>query len=244
MIDRLLTLQRTARPLINAGRAAGSAIMQDGKLKKEISALYMYYFGRAITGCKNCYADALIELCTLKKEIAMKKTELFTLKRGVMLKDTRNRDVRLTLVRGGETEEKVLYHLYTNPECKKYFEVLPDDETLAEKVKAFGEKFEAERNGGTGDVQGIDPVKLVNDARDEASAIVTEAVEKAKAITEAADADAKTTVEAAKDEATEIVKLAKETAAAIVNAANTAKTEAKTAAKKADVKAGADPIME
>lgn len=272
MIDRLLKLQERGRPLINSGRAAVSQIVQNNALKKEINALYQHYFGRAITGCKNCYVDALIELCTLNKKIAMDKTELFVVQRGKILRDTLKHDASLSLVRGNESEELCLYHLYTNPGARQYFELLPDRDTLDSMLSAYAEKFEAERNaehgGGTG-VAAAD--KLVNDAmvkaaeieadatklKDEAGLLKGEAAtaldlanragaDAAKALVDAR-AEAELIVADAKTEAAKLVGEAKTEAEGILNiakaeAAETTKSGA--TSKKAAAKGEADPMLE
>lgn len=235
MIDRLLALQERGRPLINSGRAAASEITQSESLKKEIDALYMHYFGRKITGCKNCYADALIELCTIKKTTAMNKTDLFAVRRGKVLKDARTNDARLNLVRGNETEELALYHLYTNPNSRKFFERLPDEGSLKKLLAEYGKKFEAERNTKNGTGSGIAAAdKVINDAKDKATAIEADAVK----IREIAEAEAKQIVENANAEAERIKAEAQAAAKAIITNAKEAAKTAKAAAKE-----GADPIL-
>lgn len=262
MIDRLLALQERGRLLINSGRAAASDIMQDDSLKKEIDVLYQHYFGRAITGCKNCYVDALIELCTIKKTTAMSKTDLFVVRRGKVLRDTLTNDARLNLVRGNETEELALYHLYTNPNSHQFFERLPDDDRLEEMLVEYGKKFESNRNAKHGDGTGVTAAdKVINDAKEKAAIIGEEAQAKFEEA-EKAEAESKKQIEGAKTEAAEIVKEAEAQAEEIVSDAKiTAKTEAaetvkeaeavakkivadaKTAAKKASAKADDDPML-
>lgn len=200
MVDRLLALQERGRPLINSGRAAASEIMQNDSLKKEIDALYQHYFGRAVTGCKNCYADALIELCSLKKSTAMSKTDLFVVRRGKVIKD--NIDARNNLVRGNETDELALYHLYINPQAEEWFERLPEAETLKKMVAEFGKKYEAERNAKYGDGTGNTAAdKVMNDAKAEAEKIKEKAEAEAAEIVKAAEAEAEKIVSDAKTKA-------------------------------------------
>lgn len=203
MIDRLLALQERGRPLINSGRAAAPEIMQNISLKGEIDALYQHYFGRAITGCRNCYVDALIELCVIKKETAMLKTDLFVVRRGKVLKDTLTNDARLNLVRGNETDELALYHLYTNPNSRQFFERLPDADKLDAMLAEYGEKFEADRNARYGNASGVAAAdKVINDAKDKAIAIEAEA----QRLLEDAKAEARRIVENATRKSGEIEK--------------------------------------
>lgn len=253
MLERLLTLQKRGRTLIKSGRAAASEISADNALKNEIDALYRHYYGRAITGCKNCYADALIELCSINKAIAMSKTDLFVVRRGKVLKDTIHNDARLNLVRGNETNELALYHLYTNPESRNFFEKLPDDDRLEEMINEYGEMFESERNVKNGTNSGSAAAdKIVNDAIDSAKQIIENAHEEADNIVKAAKEEAieleKTVKESndnliveAKDEATKIIEAAKEEAAKIIEGA--ASKEAAKTPKKTATATGADPIL-
>jgi hypothetical protein len=184
MIDRLITLQEHGRCLINNGSSVSSVIMRDEKLKKEISALSSYYLNRSVTGCKNCYMDALIELCSLKKSFIMNKTTLFLLKRGKMLKDSRNHDARLTLVRGAETDEKALYHIHANPDNKRFFETLPDDETLAKMLDEYDTMLKADNppvSGRANEGAKAEADTIVEAAKAEAAVIVEAAKSKSPA---------------------------------------------------------------
>lgn len=131
--------------------------------------------------------DAMIELCILKKEKAMSKTEKFVMIRGKVLKDTLTNDARLNMVRGNETEELALYHLYTNSNSRQFFEVLPDSGELKTMLDEYGERFEAERNARYGAASGVMAAdKVVNDAMDKAVQIKSDAeIEAAKIIAEA-----------------------------------------------------------
>lgn len=225
MLNRLLALQKRGRPIINLGRSAASEIMGDNALKNEIDALYRHYYGRAITGCKNCYCDALIELCSINKEKAMNKTDLFVVHRGKVLKDVVNHDTRKNLVRGNETIELALYHLYTNPGSRRFFEKLPDDDRLDEMIAEYARTFEAE-HGAKNDVNSgnIAVDKILNDAEDKAVEII----------------------KAAEDEAARIIKAAEDEADIIVAKATAALPELKEPAKVAKKMAApdkSDPIL-
>lgn len=247
MLERLTALQERARPLINKGRAAASEIMADEALKREIDVLYRHYYGRAVTGCKNCYCDALVELCNINKATAMSKTELFVVRRGKVLKDTVNNDARLNLVRGNETEELALYHLYTNPGSRKFFEKLPDEALLNEMLIRYGKEYEAQRNQEQGKSD-TEADGLLNDAKAEASAILVEAEEKAKVMIAEAGEKADAIIAEAENSAREIIERAKQT---VSSSEGTAKTEVgadvpKTDADKGKKKAAnatSDPIL-
>lgn len=237
MLSRLLALQERARPLINSGRSAASGIMGDDALKNVIDALYRHYYGRSVTGCKNCYFDALIELCSINKEKAMNKTDLFVVHRGKVLKDVVNHDTRKNLVRGNETVELALYHLYTNPGSRRFFEKLPDDERLEEMIAEYAEEFEAQRSEKTGVKSGnVAADKVLNDAKDQAAEIIRTAEDKASETTKAAEDQAAEIIKAAEDQAAEIV--AKATAATDPGPKEPAKP-----AKKQVANTGSDPIL-
>lgn len=152
MVERLLALQSRGRSIIQNGRTAAAVIVADSTLRREIEVLYQYYFGRLTIGCRNCYYDALVQLCYLSEKTARMKSEKFVMRRGKILKDTVNRDARLNLVRGNETDELVLYHLYTNPRAIQWFEKTPDPRTLKKLVTEFGKRYEAERKAQAEDI--------------------------------------------------------------------------------------------
>lgn len=198
MLERLLKLQKWGRPLINSGRTAASEVVQNETYRIEVEALYKHYFGRAVMGCKNCYADALIELCKITKTKAMSKTEKFVMQRGRVLKDTRRNDARLNLVRGNETDELALYHLYTNPNASEYFEKLPDRDELEDMIAEYAEKIEAECSAKFGASPGVASAdKVLNNAKEAALAVEVEAAE----LLENAKNEAAKLLEATKNEA-------------------------------------------
>lgn len=244
MLKRLLALQERGRSLINLGRSAASEIMGDNALRNEIDALYRHYYGRAITGCKNCYCDALIELCSINKEKAMSKTDLFVVHRGKVLKDVVNHDTRKNLVRGNETVELALYHLYTNPGSRRFFEKLPDDDRLDEMIAEYAETFEAERGAKNGVDSGSAATdKVLNDAADEAANIIEAAKEEVAKIVGDAKNEAMKIVEDATIQAANIIKDAEDEAAKINALATAAAPEPKEPAKAAKKTAASDPIL-
>lgn len=187
--------------MVNRGRAATSAIMQDSAGKKEIAALALHYLRRRVSGCKNCYFDALVELCMLKNEKDMNSNDKFVLIRGKVLKDTVNHDSRLTLVRGNETEELALYHLHTNPDARRYFERLPDGYRLDEQLATYAKRYEAEHGGGAGNDEAAavavsdaqaEAERILADARAEAARIVAEAKAATAEVAETASEEAET----------------------------------------------------
>ncbi len=246
MLERLLLLQERGRSFINKGRSAASEIIADSALKQEIDALYRHYFGRAITGCKNCYCDALIELCSINKATAMNKTDLFVVRRGKVLKDTVNNDARLNLVRGNETVELALYHLYTNPGSREFFEKLPDDDRLDEMIAEYAESFETKRNAKHGTASGSTVTdKLLNDAKDKADEIIATAKEKAteeaKKVIDEATVKAAEIITAAEGKATEIIAKSETGTGKIGEAMDEVKPTDKPAKKKAAN--DSDPIL-
>ena len=205
MLQRLLSLQVWGRPFISNGRTSivAEILKERESIRQEIDALSRYYLGHAVSGCMNCYADALIQLCLLKTEKLMERTNLFIMKRGKVLKDIVGRDSRLNLVRGNETEELALYHLYTNPEARQFFERLPDEKQLDEMLTRYGEQYEAKRGrkyGGATETARAE--KIVAEARAEAKRILKEAkVEAKRIVAEAKKGDAGTVIpELAKDD--------------------------------------------
>ncbi|MDR1335738.1 MAG: hypothetical protein LBK22_02785 [Tannerella sp.] len=137
MLERLRKLQETRGQYGNA-RQLTSVLASDYSLRREVEALSRYFLNRPVSGCGNCHADACTELLTLPIEIAieiaMKKQESrFELIRGKLLRDARNLDVSLNMTQANITDKLALYHLKTNPGCKKFFIRLPEDwEALVE----------------------------------------------------------------------------------------------------------------
>lgn len=73
----------------------------------------------------------------------MKNGCIFWLLAGALLQDTVNFDNELLCSNANITDDLALYHLKTNPKCRQYFEVLPDN--LDELIAAYqlpGEKPE------------------------------------------------------------------------------------------------------
>jgi hypothetical protein len=133
MIERLKQLQSTGGQFANIGNLS-SELITNYALRKEIETLSKAFLNREVSGCKNCYADAYMELITLSIEKAMvKQASKFELIRGKLLRDIINMDVSKNMTQANITDELSLYHLKTNPECVKFFAKLPNDwEALVE----------------------------------------------------------------------------------------------------------------
>lgn len=134
MIERLLLFQQS-KSLFTTGESLQEACTNDVDLKKEIESLALYFFKRTVSGCRNCYMDAYLELINLNTDKIMTQEESkFKLRHGVLLRDTVNHDISLNATVHNLTDELALYHLSTNPDSREYFEELPDNvDELVEK---------------------------------------------------------------------------------------------------------------
>lgn len=125
MIERLIKL-RDNKSNFKTADELYKRLDVDTDLRNEIEALSRSFLSRQVNGCKNCYFDAYMELINLKIEKAMEKINCqFKLFAGVLLQDTANYNSKLLCTNANLTDELALYHLRTNPSCRKYFEVLP-----------------------------------------------------------------------------------------------------------------------
>ena len=124
-IDRLVELQRNRKRYIN-GSALDFALRNDNVLRGEIDFLAEKFLNKKISGCINCYTDAYFELLTLDKKMAIEKQKcVFRLRAGALIKDV-NGDRSKMMSNHNITNELALYHLRTNPHCRKFFDK-PDD---------------------------------------------------------------------------------------------------------------------
>ena len=145
MIDRLIILK--SKQFGNA-KELQSALKNDYSLRHEVDVLAKHFLGRSASGCSNCYFDAYMELINIKK---METKSKFQLMRGALLYDPVNKDVSRILTFHSCTDELALYHLKHNPNCRKYFSVLPDD--VDDLIEDYEEKPKAHRpkkQGATG----------------------------------------------------------------------------------------------
>lgn len=140
MIERLKALKNT-REQFAKGSELFSACKSDETLKQEISALSKRFLHRTVAGCQNCYMDAYLELINLSIDKVMSKDRLeFRLRNGALLRDVVNQSIDLNCTNLNITEELALYHLKTNPGCRKMFDKLPDNiEQLLEDFRLPGE---------------------------------------------------------------------------------------------------------
>ena len=84
------------------------------------------FLNKKIAGCINCYTDAYFELLTLDKKMAIEKQKcVFRLRAGALIKDV-NGDRSKMMSNHNITNELALYHLRTNPHCRRFFDE-PDD---------------------------------------------------------------------------------------------------------------------
>jgi hypothetical protein len=140
MIERLKALKNT-REQFAKGSELFSACKSNESLKQEISALSKRYLNRSVAGCQNCYMDAYLELINLSIDKVMSKDKIeFRLRNGALLRDVVNQSIDLNCTNLNITEELALYHLKTNPGCRKMFDKLPDNiEQLLEDFRLPGE---------------------------------------------------------------------------------------------------------
>ncbi|OJV40831.1 MAG: hypothetical protein BGO29_14785 [Bacteroidales bacterium 36-12] len=135
MINRLRVLQANKGQFAN-GRELSSACKTNKDLRHEIEVLSKHILNKNVSGCQNCYMDAYIELVNLNINKVMEKQKCdFRLRAGVLLRDVVSRDPKKNCSNANITNELALYHLKTNPECRKYFDKIPDD--FNEQLKSY-----------------------------------------------------------------------------------------------------------
>ena len=146
MIERLKALQ-SGKGQFTGGGKLSEYLKTNKALRKEIEQLSKVFLYKEVRGCGNCYADAYLELTSLNLEKVKKSMECkFKLRKGALLRDVINHDMKLLCTQANITDELALYHLRTNPNCKKFFELLPDN--LDELLAQFGElNIEEKREG-------------------------------------------------------------------------------------------------
>jgi hypothetical protein len=101
------------------------AVSVDYSLRKEIEDLSRFFLGREVNGCRNCYADAYLNLINFpqKRVFEMNKC-VFELNKNKLLYDVHG-DLSKLLSQANITNTLALYHLKTNPECVKFFTRMP-----------------------------------------------------------------------------------------------------------------------
>jgi len=75
MIEKLKTFQTKRTRYSNIHELAQSLIA-DENLKRELEELSRVFLHKTVSGCKNCYHDAYIQLMNLKIEDALKKMDV------------------------------------------------------------------------------------------------------------------------------------------------------------------------
>ena len=109
-------------------------IKHEHAFRQELERLYVRATGLKLNkSCSDCWMDAYIVLMTIKQITTMQEKN-FELKAGALLIDVVNHDNAKLCTRHNLTEELALYHLKTNPACRKKFSKLPDniEELLAD----------------------------------------------------------------------------------------------------------------
>ena len=136
MISRLKKLQEESNQFANPSELITS-LKTNLALRNEIEFLSKAIFHKSVSGCSNCYFDAYIQLKSLNIDTVMEKIKcLFLLLAGALLHDVINQDNDLLCSNANITDDLALYHLKTNPGCRKYFQELPEnvDELIAAYV--------------------------------------------------------------------------------------------------------------
>ncbi len=124
MLEKLQKLKEL-KGKFATGSELSAFILSNDEVTKEIQSLYTYFFGRIISGCKNCIFDAFIQLFYLDMETAKEKNEcLFEMKRGALCLDN---DKTKNMTQANITNELALYHLRKNPNEKRKFTKLPEN---------------------------------------------------------------------------------------------------------------------
>lgn len=104
-------------------------IRDDADFRRETERLYVGIFHQSLNkSCSNCWFDAFILLMRtdLNKLNAMKEKR-FDLRAGAVLYDVVNHDPAKTVTHHNITDELALYHLRTNPDYIKFFNLYPEN---------------------------------------------------------------------------------------------------------------------
>ena len=104
-------------------------IRDDADFRRETERLYVSIFRQSLNkSCSSCWFDAFILLMRtdLNKLNAMKEKR-FDLRAGAVLYDVVNHDPAKTVTHHNITDELALYHLRTNPDYIKFFNLYPEN---------------------------------------------------------------------------------------------------------------------
>lgn len=119
--------------------------------RQELEALYERATGLKLNkSCSDCWMDAYIVLMTIKQITTMQEKN-FELKAGALLIDVVSHDNAKLCSRHNLTDELALYHLKTNPACRKKFSKVP--ENLDELLAAMDTASDETDPTGTGEGQ-------------------------------------------------------------------------------------------
>lgn len=134
-INRLRKLKE-GRAMYPNGASLDLSLRNDKALRAEIEFLAFALLDRKVQGCLNCYTDAYFELINFDEKMAMEKTTcIFHLKHGVLLKDI-NGDKAKMMSNHNISNELALYHLQTNPNCKRFFDRPSNIDAVIEEMTA------------------------------------------------------------------------------------------------------------
>lgn len=131
-------------------------IKHEHAFRQELERLYVRATGLKLNkSCSDCWMDAYIVLMTIKQITTMQEKN-FELKAGALLIDVVNHDNAKLCTRHNLTEELALYHLKTNPACRKKFSKLPDniEELLADAGALQSGGNDTETGEGQNDTEG------------------------------------------------------------------------------------------
>ena len=147
-----MTLQERVEKLREQVAHFSSAILLTNQLSKsrelrdEVQSIYSLMFGRQLTGCLNCIADAVFEILSRSNMAGINPFE-YLLSSGSLLHDVVNMDSAKAMSNANITEELSLYHLATNPGCEKQFIRLPED--WRQRLEAYQQRTQV-INSNTG----------------------------------------------------------------------------------------------
>lgn len=118
------------------GASLDLSLRNDKALRAEIEFLAFALLERKVQGCLNCYTDAYFELINFDEKMAMEKTTcIFHLKNGVLLKDIKGDKAKM-MSNYNISNELALYHLQTNPNCKRFFDRPSNIDAVIEEMTA------------------------------------------------------------------------------------------------------------
>jgi len=154
MIERLKTLQLNRNQFSTPDELI-TFLKNNETLRNEIETLSKVFFHKSVSGCSNCYFDAYIQLISLKINIAMEKIICqFLLLAGALLHDVINFDNDLLMSNANITDDLSLYHLKTNPNCRQYFQTLPENvDELIDAYQIHGEEVLSETDQAALDLE-------------------------------------------------------------------------------------------